>query len=59
MRKILSKAPPPHLLTLRRKLADFLPFFKKTYEAMASEVGWVGWFPIGGIDERGNIVAVQ
>ncbi|KAI1785020.1 hypothetical protein LXA43DRAFT_1100757 [Ganoderma leucocontextum] len=41
------------------KLAEFLPFFKKTYEAMANEVGWVGWFPVGGIDEHGKIVAIH
>ena len=59
MRKTSLRAIHLRLLTLHRKLAEFLPFFKKTYEAMAMEVGWVGWFPIRGIDERGNIVAIQ
>ena len=26
---------------------------------MANEVGWVGWFSVGGIDEHGKIVAIQ
>ena len=26
---------------------------------MASEVGWVGWFPVGGVDEHGKIVVIQ
>ena len=26
---------------------------------MANEVGWVGWFPVGGIDEHGKIMAIQ
>ena len=42
-----------------RELNDFLDFFKKTYDTMAKEIGWVGWFPIGGIDENGKIKTIQ
>ncbi|KAI1785590.1 hypothetical protein LXA43DRAFT_1100058 [Ganoderma leucocontextum] len=41
------------------KLGRFLPFFKKTYETMAEETGWVGWFLVGGIDEHSSIVAIH
>ena len=46
--------------TLRiRKLALCLSRFKDSYKALADEVGWVGWFPVGGVDEHGQIKSLQ
>lgn len=42
-----------------RQLAAYLPLFEWTYEVMASDVGWVRGFIVGGIDKHGKIKAIQ
>lgn len=37
------------------KLKDLWPLFKKLCDAIADQTGWVGWFPIGGLDENGLV----
>nr|VWO99984.1 Protein SEY1 (EC [Ganoderma boninense] len=53
------RSKEPDLKDRNAQLATYLPLFKKTYEAMANDVGWVGWFVVGGIDEHGKIKAIH
>ncbi|KAI9062145.1 hypothetical protein FKP32DRAFT_1677483 [Trametes sanguinea] len=40
------------------KVKAFPPWFGELCNTIGHEIGWIGWFPIGGLDENGEIKAI-
>ncbi|KAJ2984405.1 hypothetical protein NUW54_g10526 [Trametes sanguinea] len=40
------------------KVKEFPQWFGEVCNTIGVEIGWIGWFPIGGLDENGEIKAI-
>ncbi|KAJ3005967.1 hypothetical protein NUW54_g4112 [Trametes sanguinea] len=40
------------------KVKEFPQWFGEVCNTIGLEIGWIGWFPIGGLDENGEIKAI-
>ncbi|KAJ2994582.1 hypothetical protein NUW54_g7527 [Trametes sanguinea] len=40
------------------KVKEFPQWFGEVCDTIGLEIGWIGWFPVGGLDENGEIKAI-